>query len=539
MTSRRPHYFLPEWIVPSERTIDADVCVYGGTAAGVIAAVAASRRGKRVTLLQPGTHLGGMTTGGLGETDFGAQHVIGGMARQFYRDLGRYYGRDEEWKFEPSAAAVVLNGYLRETDVIVHLRQYLRQVEIDGVRITAVEMLGGLRVRAKMFIDATYEGDLLAQAGVSYTIGREGNHHYGETIAGVQVREHHQFTEPVDPYVIPGDPTSGTLPLVNARAAAPMGTGDGRVQAYNFRICMTDDPSSMVHWERPEDFDPQRYELARRWFNAHKDAYNEQLGLQPAHLIRKFDVLTQRTKAGHFKTDTNNHGAVSSDFVGANYAWPEADYAQRELIFQAHVTYQKGLYWFLANDPSVPARYRDAYARWGLAGDEFVDTGHWPHQLYVREARRMVSDYVLTEHDTQHHRQPADPVGMGSYNMDSHNCQRFVAVINGVAQVRNEGDVQLPPKAPYGISYRSIIPRRGECANLLVPVCVSASHIAYGSVRMEPVFMVLGESSAVAASLAIDMRCDTQSLPFEELSRALAEAGQVILGPVEISGVSC
>ena len=424
----------------------------------------------------------------------------------------------------------VITGYVRDAGVPVEHRQFLAAVERDGAdgRIAAVRLLGGLRVRARVFIDATYEGDLMAHAGVTYTAGREGNAVYGETVNGVQVRAKHQFSHVVDPFVREGDPDSGTLPFVNAREAAPAGSGDTRVQAYNFRVCMTDDPQLRVAWARPEPFDPLDYELARRWFNAEKDEYNEQLGQHPPHRLRKFDPLTRRTAGGHLKTDTNNHGPVSSDFIGANYLWPDADYATRERIFQRHVRYQRGLYWFLANDPSIPAAYREAYGRWGLAGDEFADTGHWPHQLYVREARRMVGDYVLTEHDTQHRRQPEDPVGMGSYNMDSHNCQRFARVEGGVARVLNEGDVQLPPKAPYAVSYRSIVPRGGECANLLVPVCLSASHIAYGSVRMEPVFMVLAESAALAACLAIDANCAVQAVPYAKLRAALDRAGQHI-----------
>lgn len=518
------HYFLPAWIEPSDETVACDVCVYGGTAAGVIAAVAAARRGKNALILQPGNFLGSMTTGGLGETDFGNKQVIGGMSRQFYRDLGKHYGREEEWKFEPHVAQKIIDGYARDAGVNVRFRQYLDAVEMDGRRIRSIRLLGGLRVRASVFIDATYEGDLLAKAGVTFTVGREPNSAYGETINGVQVRATHQFSHPIDPYVKEGDPRSGTLPFVNQQEAAPEGSGDGRVQAYNFRVCMTDDPANQVAWQRPEGFDPSLYVLATRWFNSEKDEYNEQVGKgrQP-HDICKFDRLCVGSK-----TDTNNHGPVSSDFIGANYGWAEGDYAARERIFQAHVTYQQGLYWFLANDPSIPSRYREAYSKWGLAKDEFTQTGHWPHQLYVREARRMVSDYVLTEHDTQHRRVADDPVGMGSYNMDSHNCQRFVRVVDGVARVVNEGDVQLPPKGPYRVSYRSIVPRRGECENLLVPVCLSASHIAYGSVRMEPVFMALGESAALAATLAIDAGQAVQDVPYAKLRPLLDEAGQVV-----------
>jgi hypothetical protein len=517
------NYFLPTWVERSDRRLDVDVCVYGGTAGGVIAAVAAARRGKSAVILQPGRYLGGMTTGGLGETDFGKKHVIGGMSRQFYRDLGKHYRHHEEvWKFEPHAAQAIIDGYARDAGVAVHYCQYLDSVELDGQRIVSVRMLGGLTVRARMFIDATYEGDLLAKAGVRYTVGREANSVYGETINGVQVRGAHQFSHAVDPYIEAGNPASGVLPLVNQQDAAPAGSGDHRIQAYNFRVCMSDDPANQVAWRRPDGFDARLYVLATRWFNSEKNDYNEQIGKKgqrQSHDIAKFDRLFVSSK-----TDTNNHGPVSSDFIGANYAWPEADYAVRETMFQKHVAYQQGLYWFLANDESIPARYRAAYSKWGLAKDEFEQTGHWPHQLYVREARRMVSDYVLNEHDTQHHRQAEDPVGMGSYNMDSHNCQRLVRD----GRVLNEGDVQLPPKAPYAVSYRSIVPRRGEVENLLVPVCLSSSHIAYGSVRMEPVFMVLGESAAIAACLAIDGGAAVQDLAYSRLRPELEKAEQVL-----------
>lgn len=525
MSRSNLHYFLPAWIEKTDREIEADICIYGGSSAGVIAAVATVGRGKSAVIVQPGNYLGGLSTSGLGCTDYGKQHVIGGLARQFYRDLGAFYGRAEEWMFEPHAAQSVIDRYVKEAGVPVYFRQYLEAVEMDGVLLRRIRLLGGLKVSARMFIDATYEGDLMAMAGVSYTVGRESNRRYGETINGVQIRETHQFSHTVDPYLEPGNPASGTLPFINQQDAAPVGSGDHRIQAYNFRVCMTDDPDLKVLWEKPADFDDGNYELARRWFSGAKDNYNDQLSSEGAERApRKFDILTERTAAGYLKTDTNNHGPVSSDFIGANYGWPEAGYHERERIFQAHVSYQKGLYWFLANDDSIPARYREAYSRFGLPRDEFQETGHWPPQLYIREARRIRSDYILTEHDTQHRRQPEDPVGMGSYAMDSHNCQRIVRD----GRVLNEGDVQLEPAGPYGVSYHSIIPAVGECGNLAVPVCLSASHIAYGSVRMEPVFMVLAESAAVAACLALDANSTIQEVDYQKLREVLEASGQVL-----------
>ncbi|MCC5844528.1 MAG: FAD-dependent oxidoreductase [Verrucomicrobia bacterium] len=524
----KPHYFLPTWIKPSLETLETDLCIYGATSAGVIAAKTAVGRGLRVVLLQPGLFVGGMSSGGLGCTDFGKEHVIGGAARQFYRDLGAWYGlKEEEWMFEPKAASAVFERYLREAGVKVQTCQFLDRVEKEGARITRIRMLGGLSVRARYFMDATYEGDLLAKAGVGFHVGRESNAVHGETINGVQVRAHHQFTFPVDPYVVEGDPGSGTLPGVRQEEAAPDGSGDQMIQAYNFRMCMTDDPDLRIAWEKPDGYDDAEFELARRWFRHPQQGYNALLHFERDGDVvppTKFDLLTAKTDAGFRKTDTNNHGPFSSDFIGRNWAWPQADYATREKIFQEHVTYQKGLYWFMANDPSVPENLRRAHRRFGLAGDEFVETGHWPHQLYVREARRMVSDYVLSEQDTQHRRHPEDSVGMGSYQMDSHNCQRFVRD----GEVRNEGDVQLQPAGPYAISYRSLVPRKSECENLAVPVCISASHIAFGSVRMEPVFMVLAESATLAISLAAADNAPLQDVPYAKLLPLLREARQVL-----------
>lgn len=522
MSGPTAHYFRPDWIQTTDRVLDVDVCIYGGTSAGVAAAVAAARRGRSVVVLNPSQYVGGMTTGGLGWTDSGRKAVIGGLARQFYRDVGTVYGENEEvWQFEPHAAQQVYAQWLADADIPVYHAQYLVRTVVRDGRITAVQALGGLEVRAKMYIDATYEGDLMAQAGVSYAVGREANAVYKETLNGIQVWDKHQFSHPVDPYVRPGDPTSGLLPHINpVDVSEAQGRGDHRIQAYCFRVCMTDDPSLRVDWTRPQQFDPAEYVLATRWFNSEKDEYNDLI--RKGGQLGKFDRLFRR-----HKTDTNNHGPMSSDYIGANYAWPEATYAEREVIFQRHVAYQQGLYWFLANDPSIPTRYRERLQEWGLAKDEFEETGHWPHQLYVREARRMVADYVLTEHDCMHRTQCADSVGMGSYNLDSHNCQRFVQG----GRVLNDGDVQVRPAGPYAISYRSIVPKAGECENLLVPVCLSASHIAFGSIRMEPVFMILGESAAIAADLVLKEGGAVQELTYDALRPELESAGQVLFAP--------
>ncbi|MEM8737046.1 MAG: FAD-dependent oxidoreductase [Planctomycetota bacterium] len=531
--SQPPHYFRADWVQPSQEDRRADICVYGASAAGVVAAVKAARLGHDVVLLQPGRAIGGMTTGGLGETDFGNKHTIGGMAAVFYRTLGEADGEEAAWKFWPQDASRVLEGWLAESGADVRLTQYLDGVEMDAGRIAAVRMLGGLRVEAKVFIDATYEGDLLAAAGVSHHIGRESNAVYNETLNGVQPGDKHQFLPTrVDPFVTPGDPSSGLLPAIESRDLRKhVGRGDHKVQAYCFRMCMTDDPALRIDWEKPDGYDPMQYELAARWCAAGAESGTDRHPLiDPDTGVastrpHKFDLLAKPTPAGHRKTDTNNHGAVSSDFIGANYAWPTADYAIREAIFQQHVRYQKGLYWFFANDERLDDTWHRAYRRWGLARDEFTDTGGWPHQLYVRESRRMIAEHVITEHDCLGTVRAEDPVGQGSYTMDSHNCSRFVAEVDGQAVAMNEGDIQVPPTDPYPISYRAIVPRRDECANLLVPVCFSASHIAYGSARMEPVFMVLGESAACAASLALKNGGAVQDVPYAPLRSMLDDAG--------------
>ncbi len=508
------HYFHPSWIQPSDETLDVDVCVYGGTAAGVVAALTALRRGRSAVLLNPGCFPGGMTTGGLGWTDYGKRDAIGGIAREFYRAVGSHYGREEEWHFEPHVAQTVFHRWIDDSGLDVRTAAYVDSVATDGGRITSLACLGGLRVRAKAFIDTSYEGDLMARARVHYAVGRESNDTYGETLNGRQSRRTHQFDCFVDPFFREGDPASGLLPHVHNEEEFLPGTGDRRIQAYCFRVCMTDDPGLRAPFPKPKAFDPREYILLKRWLKNTRD-----------DIFTKFDRL-----ADPRKTDTNNHGAVSTDFIGANWAWPDVDYETRETLFQNHVAYQQGYHWTMAFDPEVPSRFREPYCRWGLARDEFTDTGHWPPQLYIREARRMISSYIVTENDCLAARTAEDPVGLASYQMDSHNCCRIVHD----GGVRNEGDVQVPPHGPYGVAYRAIVPARGQCANLLVPVCLSASHIAYGSIRMEPVFMILAESAAVAADLSIAAGCGVQDIPYNELGPELLAAGQVLETPASL-----
>ncbi len=503
----KPYYYRPEKLVQSDETVDVDVCVYGATSAGVVAAVTAARRGKRVALLNPGAHLGGMTTGGLSYTDLGNADAIGGLSREFYRVAGQHYGEDLSWAVEPHVALRIFQKWIEDSGVALYSHAYVESADLVGQRIHLIKMLNGLKISAKIFIDTSYEGDLLARAGVAYRVGRESIEEYGESSNGAQVHATHQFDCQVDPYVKEGVPKSGLLPGIDAEPPADIGSGDGRIQAYCFRVCMTREANNRIPFPKPEGYDPQLYRLAERW-----------LRKTSTDIFEKFDAIPGN------KTDTNNHGAVSTDFVGANYAWPEASYEEREVLFQEHVRYQQGLHWFLANDPAVPADIREEYAQWGLARDEFEASGNWPPQLYIREARRMLGERVQTEVDCRSGGVCEDPIGMGAYQMDSHHCRR--CVVDGA--LVNEGDVQHPLERPYQISYRTIVPARGQCVNLLVPVCLSATHIAFGSVRMEPVFMILGESAALAACIALEEKCTVQEVPYSQLREQLLAFGQVL-----------
>ncbi|MES2692222.1 MAG: FAD-dependent oxidoreductase [Verrucomicrobiota bacterium] len=519
-------------------TADYDVVVYGGTSGGVATAVQAARMGKTAVLIEPTQFLGGLTTGGLGATDIGNKRAIGGIAREFYGKIWEHYQKPENWKhqkrdeyvnrrtgpndvnektmwtFEPHVATQVYDDMLRaagsKVTVVKGERLDLAKgVVKDGTRIVRIVMESGRAFTGKMFVDATYEGDLMAKARVGYHVGREANAVYGETINGVQAKHtvSHQFTKQVDPYIKPGDPKSGILPGIERNGPGEEFSGDKKVQAYNFRMCTTDVPENRRAWEKPAGYDPQWFELLLRNFEAgdHRVPWN------PVWMPNR-------------KTDTNNNFAISTDFIGQNWAYPDADYATRAKIWKEHEVWQKGLMWTLANSPRVPEKVRAEFQRIGLAKDEFKDNDNWPRQLYVREARRMISEYVMVEKNCTRAVVAEDSVGMGAYNMDSHNIQRY---ITPEGFVRNEGDVQVRVR-PYPISYRSIRPKAEECTNLLVPVCLSASHIAYGSIRMEPVFMVLGQSAATAAVHAIEQGTTVQKIDAAKLKERLLKDGQVL-----------
>ena len=419
------------------------------------------------------------------------------------------------WVFEPHVAEKIFEDLIAEYDIPVMRDRWLKRdgsgVHMHQGRITAITMTNGERYVGRMFLDTTYEGDLLAAANVDFHVGREANSVYGEEWNGIQVgvlHHSHWFQKPVDPYVVPGDPTSGLLPRISAEPPGKRGDGDHRVQAYCFRMCLTNVDENRIPFAKPEGYDPAEYELMVRVFNS---------GWREA--FRKFD------KMPNHKTDTNNHGPFSTDNIGRNYDYPNASYERRKEIIDEHAQYQKELMYFLANDPRVPDEIRERMATWGLPKDEFQDNGGWPHQLYVREARRMIGDYVMTEHDCLDRVVTPDSVGMGSYTLDSHNTQRYVTP-DGTVQ--NEGDIGVKTPRPYKIAYGALIPKKAQCENLLVPVCVSSSHIAFGSIRMEPVFMILGQSAATAACMSIDQDLAVQDLPYESLREQLIDDGQVL-----------
>jgi hypothetical protein len=526
-----------------------DLVVYGGTSAGVAAAIQSSRMGKSVVLIEPTTRIGGLTTGGLGQTDIGKKEAVGGIALEFYHNIRQYYNEPSNWKwqkpseykdggqtrtedhekamwtFEPSAALKVYHDMLKNEKVELAYNQRLNResgVKKSGNKITAITMESGETYTGKMFIDATYEGDLMAAAGVSYTIGREANSEYGENLNGIQYTEvaktitgghsanarNHNFVDGVDPYVEKGNPGSGLLPYIIQGGPGELGAGDKGIQAYCFRMCLTDHPDNRIPFAKPTGYEERNYELLLRNYEAGEKA-----------------VPWINSAMPNRKTDTNNRLGFSTDFIGQNYAYPEATYAEREKIVEAHRRYQQGVMWTLAYHPRMPEPIRNEVSRWGTCKDEFEREDGWQQQLYVREARRMVSSYVMAQKNCERIENVEDAVGMAAYGMDSHHVKRYVTA---EGFVKNEGNVEAHVKYPFPISYRSIVPKKEECSNLLVPICLSATHIAFGSIRMEPVFMVLGQSAATAASYAIDANQAVQDINYSQLQKKLLEDKQVL-----------
>ncbi len=537
-------------ISPSETGYD--LVVYGGTSGGISAAIQAKRMGKTVILLEPSSRIGGLTTGGLGQTDIGNKAAIGGISREFYKKIKEYYDNPENWKwqekedyadggqtrtdagessmwtFEPSAALKVYQDFMTYEDVEVVFNQKLdRQsgVLLEDGKIVSIRMLTGEAYSGKMFIDATYEGDLMAAAGINYFVGRESNEIYHETMNGVHTKltdttrtghaahnaMNHNFLDGVDPYIVKGDPSSGLLPFINPEGPGEEGAGDHHLQAYCFRMCLTDHPGNRIPFEKPDNYNEMEYELLLRNYEKGETG---------------FPWINSRMP--NRKTDTNNRTGFSTDFIGQNYAYPEASYEEREIILEKHRAYQKGLMWTLAYHPRMPEHIREEVSRWGTCKDEFEREDGWQQQLYIREARRMIGEYIMTQANCEGLEVVNDPVGLGAYGMDSHHTQRYVTADG---YVKNEGNVEARVQSPYPISYRSLLPKKEECKNLLVPVCLSASHIAFGSIRMEPVFMVLGQSSTTAACLAIDEQVDVQDLDYQLLKQQLLADHQRLSWP--------
>ena len=538
-----------------------DIVVYGATSSGITAAIQSSRLDKKVLLIEPGHRIGGLTTGGLGQTDIGNKQAIGGISREFYQNIKSHYQKqvnwiwqkresyrdggqttsdsmeDAMWTFEPSAALRVFKEMIRkEKNITLIYSQRLNRksgVKKTGGKIVSIQMESGQIYQSKIFIDATYEGDLMAASGVSYIVGRESNSQYGESLNGVQANNmslalkktismnaaHHNFIEGVDPYIKKGDPKSNLLPFINPRKPGVDGVGDDRIQAYCYRMTLTNHPDNRIPFSKPSGYQEIQYELLFRNYEAAKGSYEK--------MYSYGDPLVPwiNSKMPNRKTDTNNQKGFSTDFIGQNYLYPEASYEERDKIAERHKKYQKGLMWTLAYHPRIPAKVRAIVSQWGTCKDEYEHEDGWPSQLYIREARRMISEYVMTQRNCEKLELAEDAIGMAAYGMDSHHVQRYVD-LNGY--VKNEGNVEAHLAGPFPISYRSIVPKKSELRNLLVPICLSASHIAFGSIRMEPVFMVLGQSAAIAAAMAIDNDWDLQHIPYDQLKLNLLKHKQIL-----------
>jgi hypothetical protein len=521
------HAAAPSQVKPPEQSRRYDIVVYGDSSGAAIAAISAKREGRSVIWINPTTFAGGMSASGLGATDFlGQRNTFGGIASEFYDGVAKAYGTHYVRSFEPHVGKQVFQRMIADSGVTVVYNEQLdrssgKGVTLEGKRITAITTLNHKTYHGQMFIDATYVGDLMAAAGVTYTVGREPESQYGEDLAGVRrgdtkPRVHYgqgdkdHFVKEVDAYVKPGDPSSGLLPHVHRVEGIQNGQGDRGIQAYNYRVCLTSDPKLRLPIEKPAGYREIDHELLLRNFEAGD---------------HRMPALIEPLAGDRKKVDWNNMHAVGSDYPGANWDYPEASYERRREIERAHETYIRGFLWTMANHPRVPEAIRRTTAAYGLPKDEFTDNGGWPWMIYIREARRMVGDYVMNQLDCEGKRTAPDPVALGSFGMDSHVVQHYVTE-TGKAQ--NDGTIWRVPPKPYGISYRSIVPRRGECENLFSPICLSTSHVAHGSIRMEPVFMALSQSAAIAAGLAIDQHLSVQEVPYSELLPKLQAARQIV-----------
>ena len=519
----------------SAASIEADLCLYGGTSAGVIAAVQAAAMGKRVVLVEAGQHLGGMSVEGLGGTDIDNQPfrnspAVGGLALEFYRRVNAHYGRAERfeamlaaggketslWRFEPHVAEAIWEAWVKEAGITVLRGHRLKEaagVTKDGARITALHFENGAEVRAKMFIDATYEGDLLAFAGVSFAVRREGNATYGETNNGIRTdTTHKQHEKPIDPYQILGDPTSGVIFGVQDEPIGEHGAADESIQGYCFRLCLTKNPANRIAITKPTNYDGTRYEMQRRYLAAGGV-------ISPPHAA-----------VPNGKSDPGTWHSLASNFTGWNHRYPIDSYAEREAMLRTSRDYIHGLYWFMAHDEAVPVPQREAWAAWGLCRDEFTDNDGWPRAFYVRNGRRMVGDFVLTEAQLRKVNPESvdDSVGLIWWPPDFHSARCLVKD----GRVWNEGAVfnvsKEPDWIPCGIPYRCLVPKAAECTNLLSPTCPSSSYVAYGAYRIEFTFMVAAQSAATAAVMAMASDVPVQGVDYGELRKKLLEGGQVL-----------
>jgi hypothetical protein len=516
-----------------------DICVYGESASGVIAAIQGARMGKKVVLISKNKHVGGLATSGLTATDMNRNDLVGGITKEFYHRIYSYYlnpevwknqdrasfmqstlkrtytGKNEErqiqWVYESSVAEKIMLDMLAESDVEVlfdHRLDLSKPVVKEETKIIQIVLENGKNVSAKLFIDASYEGDLMAKAGVSHRIGRESNQQYGETLNGIRIDYSLRADlSAIDPYIKEGRPKSGILPYVTSRPWGLQGEADSRIQAYCYRLTLTNDPENRIDIHKPQQYNPLSYEI-----------YARKLKLKPETKLQQIITLTPMPNK---KTDTNH-----LDFFGASYNYTEASYEDRAKIEELHKNYALGMIWFLGHDQRVPEHIRQEMRAWGLPKDEFVDAGNFPSQIYVREARRMIGKFVMTEKNIWNKNRilAEKSIGMGSYALDCHIVSR---VIDEKGTLRNEGSI-FTPVTPYTISYDAIIPRAEECSNLLVTVCLSASHVAYSSIRMEPVYMILGQSAATAASIAIDNNLPIQQISYDILKNHLIRDNQII-----------
>eukprot|EP01089_Gocevia_fonbrunei_P004263 TRINITY_DN14289_c0_g1_i1.p1 TRINITY_DN14289_c0_g1~~TRINITY_DN14289_c0_g1_i1.p1 ORF type:complete len:530 (-),score=111.80 TRINITY_DN14289_c0_g1_i1:73-1662(-) len=471
-----------------------DVVIYGATPSGILAAVASAREGLSVLLFEPLNHLGGMVSGGLGNTDIGNPTVIGGTTLKFFELIGQQYDKSGPvWHFEPHVASKVFNDLITQqgTLITVALNTTLISLHKEGTRITSLQVSQNsqvssteIEVTGSVFIDASYAGDLLYLSGVSYAWGRESTQEYSETLAGrlsvPTAYGDHQFSVAVDPHDAPGK----LSPLVYGGDPGQIGAADKKVQSYNFRLCFSSDPNNQVPFPKPQNYDPTYWNLLKRYIQIHGGSIDD-------YLI--FGGLPNK------KFDINNKGPISTDVIGKSWDYPLANATHRQAIWQEHIDYTQSFLYFLAHDSSVPSKIRDELNKYGLCADEFTSNNNWPPQLYIRESLRMKGKYIFTQKDRERDLRKNDTIGMGSYNVDTHNAQR---IPQGSGTV-TEGDVEMKYFENFEMPYSIMLPKETECENMLVSVCLSASHIGYGPLRLEPQYMILGESAGLAAAMAV------------------------------------